>query len=255
MSRDDEASRLYSVNDNDALFRLVEQRWPPLGENLPQGISEECRFAAIRATQLQRIDQYLWHARALTAAVLTGARDTAAGLLLQHFFVGIARTLEGAVEGHEHGHRQARLILEEMKRLVPADSPEWRELFARLYHEKRAFSFLMEGTGGGAPLKGSEDCLREAENEYSAALPLGADDERRGTLKVCGGLALVRYLQLAYGSETSLEEAKRESLAETQRVMSAATVAGYRDVAAWAAANVGVMQRGEFRDWVPYEVL
>jgi hypothetical protein len=254
MSNANEASRLYSANDNDALFQLAERRWPSLGEELPVGISEECRFAAIRATQMQRIDQYLWRARALTAAVLTGGTDTAAGLLLQHFFAATERTLEGTVDGHENGHEQARLILEEMKRLVPADTPAWQELFARLYHEKRGFSFLMEGTGGGFPLKGSERCLREAENEYSAALPLGAED-KRGTLKVCGGLALVRYLQHAYESNPLMDESKRESLAETQRVMSAATAAGYRDVAEWAATNVSVMHRGEFRGWIPYEVL
>jgi|SRR5882724_1661577 len=254
MSNADQASRLYTANDNDALFRLAEQRWPPLGKELPQGISEECRFASIRATQLQRIDQYLWRARALTAAVLTGARDTAAGLLLQHFFAATARTLEGAVDGKEHGHEQARLILEEMKRLVPADTLQWSELFARLYHEKRAFSFLMEGTGGGVPLTGSERRLREAESEYSAALLLGSEG-KRGTLKVRGGLALVHYLQLAYSSHPELEESKREWLEETQRVMSAATAAGYRDVAEWAATNVGVMSRGEFRGWTPYEVV
>lgn len=244
----EEASRLYSSNENEALFRLAESKWPPDGAALPDGIGEVCRFAFIRAVQLNQTDQHLWRARALAAAVLTGARDTAAGLLLQPFFVATSMALES---GDAKGHVQARLILDEIKRLVPENSPAWQALFARLYHEKRAVSFLMEGTGGGRPADPAGDSLRAAEAEYTLALQLTRDDPR-GTLKVQGGLALVRYLQLAHTPHAAGIARQRD---ETVSIQSAALAAGYRDVAGWAATNAGVMGRGEFTGWAAYEVV
>lgn len=247
----DEASRLYSANETEALFRLAHEEWSRAGEALPEGIGEVCRFAFIRAVQLKRVDQFLWRARALAAAVITGARDTAAGLLLQPFFVATSFALD---TGAEHGHEQARLILDEMKRLVPEETPAWSVLFARLYHEKRAFSFLMEATGGGCPAAGSHGLLNAAEAEYDLALKRITGDER-GTLKVQAGLALVRYLRLAGEPPGGIEESKKPLLAETRSIGSAATAAGFRDVAGWAAINEDVMSRGEFAGWTAYEVV
>jgi hypothetical protein len=248
MSIAEEASRLYTNNDDEALFRLAAATWPPEGQALPEGIGEVCRFASIRAVQLKQPDQYLWRARALTSAVLTGARDTAAGLLLQPYFVATSVALES---GAGDGHAQARLILDEMKRLVPEDTPAWGALFARLYHEKRAFSFLMEGTGGGRSADRSRDLLRTAEAEYTLALQLTHDDPR-GTLKVRGGLALARYLQLADDPHPPSMAQQRD---ETVSIHSAADAAGFRDVAGWAATNADVMGRGEFTGWTAYEVV
>jgi len=247
-----QASRYYNDNDNDALFRLAADSWPGDGAELPEGIAEVCRFAFIRAVQLQRVDQYLWRARALTAAVITGARDTAAGLLLQPFFVATSFTLEN---GAEKGHEQARLILEEMKRLVPEDTSAWSVLFARLYHEKKAFSFLMEATSGGRPEAASRSLLDAAEAEYALALDLTPPQDSRGALKVRGGLALVRYLRLACGPQDASDASRQPYLEETEAVRAAAAAAGYRDVEGWATANVEAMGRGEFIGWTAYEVV
>lgn len=250
-----QAARLYDANDNEALFRLARDNWPAaVDEDLPEGISEVCRYAFIRSVQTNRIDQHLWRARALTAAVITGARDTAAGLLLQAFFVEIDVTVKREQAGYEHGFHMARLILDEMTRLLPADAPRWAELFDRLYHEKRGFALLMEGTGGGRPSPEGLVLLGEAETDYLSALAASGGDVR-GMLKVRGGIALVRYLRLAHAPADVVAESKGPFLEETRAVNSSAAVAGHRDVADWAATNADVMDWGKFVGWTPYEVV
>lgn len=247
----EDAVELYDDNDNDALFELADVNWPPVGGDLPAGIAEVCRYAFIRHREAQDVDEHLWRACALSAAVLTHARDTAAGLLLPAFFATVDVTVKQELGGHEHGYEQARLILEEIKRLVPDGAPRSR-LFARLYHEKRAYSFLIEGTGRGRPSGVGMERLKEAEAECY----LARDYVRsaRGTLKVRGDLALVHYLLLADKSAEEIAEAKTPFLEETRKVRDAATAADYRDVVSWASPNVEVMERGEFVGWVPYEV-
>lgn len=244
-----EAGRLYDLNDDDALFRLAETHWPDVGQPLPPGIADVCRLAFARALQRGRSDHTLWRARAMSASVLTGARDTAAGLVLQPFFVATEQALEGAENGHVH----ARGILEEVRRLVPDDTEAWSRLYARLYHEKRGFSFLMEATGGGAPRPGAGPLLGSAEAALAQALEHNRNDAR-GNCKVRGALALVRYLRLTAEPEEVVEERKEPFLEETRAVLKAASQAGHRDVEAWAEVNAGVMSRGEFTGWIAYEI-
>ena len=251
-----EAERLYDANDNEALFLLAKKNWPPSGQELPEGISEVCRYAFIRYTQTNQIDCHLWRARALTAAVMTGARDTAAGLLFQAFFQAIDIIVKKEQGGHEHGFQTARMILDEMPRLLPADAPRWIRLFDRLFHEKRGFALVMEATGGGRPSPAGLLLLDEAETDYQAALTVAvAGEDARGALKVRGGLALARYLRLADDPAEVIAESKRPLLEETRAIRSSAHEAGYRDVADWAAINADVMDRGEFVGWTPYEVV
>jgi hypothetical protein len=250
-----QAARLYDANDNDALFRLATLNWPPLGVELPPGIGEVCRYAFIRSVQMNQIDQHLWRARAMTAAVMSGARDTAAGLLLQAFFVAMAITVRREQSGYEHGFEQARMILDEMTRLLPADAPRWSELFARLYHDKRAFAWLMEGSGGGRPAPEGLGMLDEAEAEYRRAEALAEGQNERGALKVRGGLALVRYLRLAIEPGADSVKAMRRLAEETRTIAASAREAGYRDVEDWAVINADVMERGEFVGWTSYEVV
>ena len=261
------ARQYYNENRRGALFALVAKSWPPVGEELPTGgVGEACRFAFIRARQQGTIDRHLWEARTLTAAVVEGARETAAGLLLPHFIAATEMALQGVKAVDGGGHEQARAILDEMKRLVREDHPAWARLLGRLYHEKRGFSFLMEARSAEAGGRPTTDILQSAEKEYLKALeylkafdePTGDErtsDERtsdpRGVLKVRGGLALVCYLRCVgtASKETSAW------LAETQRIQAAAERAGFSDVARWAAGNVEVMERGDTSGWFPYEVV
>ena len=251
------AAEYYNKNDHAALFALARKSWAPVGEELPAGgVGEACRFAFIRARQHGTVDRHLWEARALTAAVVQGAPETAAGLLFPHFMAAIEMALRGnkAVEGG--AHEQARAIPDEMKRLVPEDDPAWSRSLGRLYHEKRGFSFLMEARSAEAGEPPATDILRSAEKEYLKALEyLEALDEGtsdpRGELKVRGGLALVCYLRWM---GTSQEETSAW-FAETQEIQAAAERAGFSDVARWAAGKLEVMERGDTSGWFPYEVV
>jgi hypothetical protein len=245
------AVKYYDDNDNEALFELANVNWPPIGDDLPAGIAEVCRYAFIRHHEAHHIDEHLWRARALSAAVLTGARDTVAGLLLPPFFATVDITAKQEMSGYEHGYEQARLILEEVKRLVPDDAPR-SQLFSRLYHEKRGYSFLVEGTGRARPSAAGMERLREAEVECSLARSYVKSP--RGTLKVRADLALIRYLLLAETPAQEFAEAKMPFLDETKSIREAAAAAGYDDVEGWAATNSDVMERGEFVGWVQYEV-
>jgi len=247
----EQAADMYDNNQTEALYQLAADNWPAIGAELPAGIAEVCRYTFIRHAEAHEIDQHLWRARALSAAVITGARDTAAGLLLQAFFVTVDVTVKQEQGGYEHGYEDARSILEEINRLVPEGAPR-SQLFARLYHEKRAYSFLIEGTGRGRPSTAGMERLRQAEAECLLARDYVRSP--RGTLKVRGDLALVRYLLLAEKTTAEIEEAKKPFLEETIAVRDAAAAADYRDVVSWASPNVEVMERGDFVGWVPYEV-
>lgn len=249
MTLAEKAEHYYNANDHEALFQLAVQSWPADGGDLPEGIAEVCRHASVRAAQMKREDHHLWRARAMTAAVLQGSRDTAAGLLLHAFFVTTIITLEqGSREGHEH----ARKILDLMKMLVE-DSPRSR-LFGRLYHEKRGFSLLMEASNGGAPVPASLPLLDAAVAEFARAGDFTQGDER-GALKLRGSQALVHYLKLAHHAQHEIESAKQPLLEETRRVMAASFAAGYADIEEWARRNAAMMERGEFVGWTAYDVV
>lgn len=247
------ASLYFHANDSEALFRLATESWPPVGEELPEGIGEVCRYAFVRYVEADQIDQHLWRARALTAAVITGARDTAAGLLRSNFLVAIYAALRGEQSGHESGFEQARGILDEMKRLVPDGAPH-SQAYNKIYHAHRAVSYLLEGTGGGRPSSAGRRLLDKAEAEYVLAQEVAFHDAR-SALKTRGDLALVRYLRLVDEPAEVIAESKKPFLDETVAVRSSADEAPYRDVEGWAATNAGVMDRGEFEGWLPYEVV
>ena len=89
------------ASSNEDLIRLAQESGPELDVVLPEGISEACRYAAIRvAEQAEKkemrvsasVDLHLLRARAMVAAVMTGARATAAGLLLPAFFAELRGT-------------------------------------------------------------------------------------------------------------------------------------------------------------------
>lgn len=249
----EEAARLYTANDNDALFHLAEASWRPGDGELVPGAGEVARYAAIRARETNAPEQHLWRARGLTAAVIFGARDTAAGLLLHPFFALTSIAVEKS-EGASHAHEVARAILEEMKKLVPEDSPAWSSLFGRLYHEKRAYSFLMEASATGLPGSADPGLLGNAEDEYRLALERAAGDPR-GTLKVRGGLALVGYLRSATEPEPTTPIPTGTYLDETREIRRKAAEEGFDDVEKWAATNERVMERGQLTGWTPYEVV
>lgn len=247
-----QAAKFYRDNNTPALKRLAHRYWPKsLNAPLKNGAGELFRYTFIRSREEGLVAQHLWRARALASAVICNERDTAAGLILQTYFGATAMALEGKALDAVHGYRQARLILDEIKRLVPEKNTAWPRLYARLYHEKRGLSFLLEATGGRRPLPRSEALLRKARAEYRHALTF--NPEGRDQLKVQAGLALVEYLELAL--HPASPSASRPMLDKTKAIHVAARKAGNRDVANWAATNLRVMQRRKFVGWVPYEIL
>lgn len=248
-----EAAALFDENRHDDLFSLAERNWKKRGEALPDGVAEACRYASIRAWQLGRADAEVWRARAWSAAILTGSRSSAAGLLIQQVMAAIGRAREDEASG---GYEAARQILEEIPRLVPEGSDEWKRLYERLYHEKRGFSFLMEAARAAASSETSRrNLLEKAQREYELAL--GAATSERAVLKVKCGAALVKYLLLEVGEANGGElVGLATALArETAELGRRAAEAGAHDVASWATVNVDVMGRGVFVGWAPYEVL
>jgi len=240
MGIEERAAALYNDNENEEVLALAEKNWPPLGQALPEGMSEVCRhaFIASRRANPDGVTQDLWFARALVAAVLTDSVETAAGLLLPSFFSAIERGKDGALGGFA----TARLILEEFRRLLPEDHPAWSRLFDRIYHEKLAACLILSGE------------LADAEHEYVLALGFAQENQDwRGQLKCRGGIALTRYLQTVVGP--SAQTIGDANLEETMTVLAEALNAGYSDVAGWATTNISVMKRGDLEGWTPYEVL
>jgi hypothetical protein len=177
-------------------------------------------------------------------------RVTAAGLLLQAFFVALSMTAEGRANDTGKGYAHARAILKEIKRLVPRGSRAWQQLFGRLYYEKRAVSFLFEAMSGHSG-KDRQRLLARAAREYRLAAQCTHD--AREILKVRGALALVDYLRLMPGpaSRTAIVPMLRTTRDVEQR----AGEAGFKDVERWASKNTRIMERGRFTGWTPYEVL
>lgn len=255
MSIGHEARDFYDANDDEALFRLARRTWPSsLEEEIPDGAAEVCRFAFIRAVEAGLTEQHLWRARSMTAAVIQGARDTAAGLLLQAFFVTTSQGQERTGAAARDAHEQARLVLDEMRRLIPEGTGPWEETFGRLYHEKRAYSFLVEALGDDDSAPGDAHLFDTAEREYGDAHSL-ATRSRRATLKVEGGLALLGYLRLRGLPANEVAVRKTPFLDATEAIRARAIELGYDDVVAWATMNIDVMRRGVFDGWTPYEVV
>ena len=233
-----QASSYYDEGKTEELFELVEALWPAdLDGELPAGIAEACRYARILAWKRYReTDEIAYFtrfqvlsARALTAAVINRARDTAAGLVLAPFF---ALT-------EENQHEEAREVLRETMRLVQPDHPR-RNLFERMYHEKTAYSYSVEGQ------------FQTARDHYQSALGF-CDEDLRGALKVRGGAAISGYLALQESAGPHGDA--QEPIAEMRSVAGAAQSQGFPDVAEVAERNLELMERAEFEGWHAFEVL
>jgi tetratricopeptide (TPR) repeat protein len=220
----------YEAGEFEELLSLAAEAWPgAVDAELPPGIAELCRFARLVAHKrgLEAAVQ-LWDARALTAAVMAGNRNVAAGLLLPRVFQLLAL--------REYG--TARIVLAEQLRLLDEDSdlePSSASVL-RMYHEKTAYSYFAEGD------------YTAAEAAYGDALRYEPEGSR-GHLKVRGGQALGRYLS---GDRATWPS--EELLAE---MLAIADAAGdeYPDVAEAAAANARMIAAGGVDGWVVFEVL
>lgn len=225
----DRAATLYEAGQHDELWALADHLWAEQGDEPSTDVAEVCFFAR---TAYARAGQWgaagLWGARAMVASILSGSRMTGARLLLPEFF-----RLQA-----QGSPIEARQVLHEMTRLVNVDDPDQGsqvQVFARLYHEKLATSFLLEGD------------FDEAIAHYREALDRSQDDPR-GHLKVRGGLALATYLSATSdGSATQF----RGILTE---IRDAAEEQGFPDVVADATHDLGWLA-GDEDDWRPFEVL
>ena len=111
----------------------------------------------------------LWEARALTAAVINGERNVAAGLLLSNAF----RLIDSG------DHAASRAVLLEQLRLLdngPTTRPNV-DVVRRMHYEKLGYSYLIEGD------------FEDAERLYEQALQY-SPSASRGSLKVRGAVFL-----------------------------------------------------------------
>ena len=237
-----QAIHYYETNDQAELLKLANRVWPsdPDAE-IPLGAADVFFFARSIAWRNRKnpgagacdsenreavVEKELWHARAAAAAMMTGAKHTAARLLLQQAF--ILMELKAFIE--------ARSVLGEMLRLVGPEH-ELRPVFMRLHEEKSAYSYLAEGLYG------------DAATRYQSALEF-VDGDPRGALKVEGGLVLSRYL-----ARSSSDHEQRDLLDSMRRIQAEALSAGFEDVAKDASSNLRVMEAGEYGGWCPFELL
>ncbi len=220
----DQIWSLYEQSHHEELLRRVDAAWADHRSSPSAGLAECCRLAAISATRSGDLtNRALWWARAVSSAHLSGATNVLAAGLLQHFF-------QISAEG---SHKQARQVLDEVRRLLLEDAPDLppRSMLQRLYHEKMAFSLYPD-------------------REYEPALVEYADAQRhtvgdaRGSLKIRGARALCLFRLGATG----------EAENETRTVLRAATAAAYTDVRSAARSNLQVIRSGA-GELVPYELL
>ena len=226
------AMRLYDQGDFDRLKELASEAWPDDNNTIPApGVAEMCRYLFILAVRRKDATaSNLWRARAMSAAALTGANDTIAGLILQPFFV--LTEIES--------HAEARAVLGELLRLVP-ESYSRAELFrGRLYHEKLAYSFAKEGR------------FEEAREAYMEASKHCGEDWR-GALKVRGGAAITGYRALRVATPDDLETVASPLIAEMEDVAAEARQRGFPDVLEAAESNLELMKAGESQGWSPFE--
>lgn len=237
----DRARTLYESGQFDALIASAEQHWPAAPDgSIEAGAGELFRFASVaawdrlKAAQAAGDDEAslvelageveVLRTRAQVAAVLLDDRATAAGMLLPAFF---ALTDRGS-------HARAREVLDAIPLLVPghftSDPPG---VFARLFSEKRAYSFLVEGR------------YAEAEAAYVEALARSVQGSR-GRLKVSGALALTRFLQRPHDAD--------QPAREMEDVRAAAARGGFPDVVRAAAANLALVREGRVEGWVAFEI-
>lgn len=244
-----EAIHYYETDNKAKLLKLAQDEWPSdLETPIREGAADVFYFARSiewrhhkgpapapvdPANRDAIVGRELWHARAITAAILTGANHTVSRLLIGRAFFLIELK----------AYEEARSVLAEMLRLVD-EGHELRRVFMRLYEEKVAFSYLDEGL------------YSEAGEHYKRALPYG-DVDPRGALKVRGGLVLSQWLQMCakWGGRGIPADRIDEYVAELREVRDAALAAGYGDVVSDADHNVTAIEAGDCKNWRPFELL
>ncbi len=225
------ADHLHAAGKQQQLLELAETIWPaPEQAEILPGTAEVCRYTFLLLKGRRDSRAFLWFARALTAAVLTGARDTAAGLVLRDFFVSL----------EEGDHDSARLVLDEVRRLVDMDSPRADLFRGRIYHEKYAYSLALEGR------------FNEACDHYQLAARYCRNDPR-GRLKVEGGAVIAGYLALERMDHEALKSEALLFIENMKKIQAAASAAGFVEVERTAARNLALMQTASFSPWFPFE--
>lgn len=220
------AVALYEAGDDEQLWQLAEEQWPAIGAPLDPAIAELCYFARAASARAERwAAADVWGARAMVAAVLTGSAETAARLLMPQFFT-LMRS------GH---FEESRKVLEEMARLVDVSGAPHGGALARLYHEKMASSYLMEGL------------YAEAAASYNRAVEVSGTDAR-GRVKSLAGAALAMYL-------TDPDDGAAVALrARLESVKAEASMQSFPDVEADAEHNLRWLD-GDEDAWRPFEIL
>lgn len=245
---DKRAASLYDEGDLDALRNHVETLWEGESEGVPSGAADASRYLAILLTSTdQHAEADFWRARAHVAALLNGERDVLAGLLITMAFQTVRRALELTRQATDLD--AARGILEEMRRLIPASSSLWTQHLARLYHDKRAYTYVTEAQLHGLASAPGRFALEQAEREYTASLALS---RLRARAKVEGSLALVRYL-LARTDPRTAAAGLEAQIEATLVVQAAAAASGWKDVLEWANTNLDAMRGRHLGGWVAYE--
>lgn len=237
------ADRLYESGNDAEILALAQANWPTsIDDPLPEGVAEVCRFA--RLAYARKLDvvgfddasaatyqaqRDLWEAHGLTAALLAGDQHVIAGFLLPRFF-SVMRA--GAFT-------EARTILDDMVRLIDesANHQPFARVLRRLTHEKRGFSYFVEGR------------YQEAVLSYEQALEYTTPDSR-GNLKARGGRALARYMGSARTADdlTDLNE-------DLVTIRTTAEARAYPDVVGWSVANLRLVEGGQLDRWEPFELL
>jgi hypothetical protein len=221
----EEAWSLYEQSRHGDLLVLVGEAWQEHGHAPSASLAECCRIAAVSSTRSSDQEgRALWWARTVSTAYISGATNVVAASLVPYFFQ-LLRAGKG-VEAREVLGEVRRLLLHDTEGVLPP-----RSMLLRLYHEKMAYSLFQDGDYAKALV------------DYDDAAAQASDDAR-GRLKIDGARALCRYM---LGSA-------EEALRQTEAVLDAATVAGYRDVESAAKANAAAMRAGGI-GFTAYEVL
>jgi tetratricopeptide (TPR) repeat protein len=215
----DQAWTHYERFEHAALIALVERAWNEHGGVPSAAIADCCRTAALSFTRMRQLGgmRDLWLARALSTAFLSSAPNAFAASLLPFFF----RLME---EGDSEAARQ---VLSEISRLIRPEDPSQlppATMMKRLVAEKRAYILFVDGH------------FEQALQEYQVALASARDaGDRRGELKIRGGMALCRA-RLGQVEDSS---------DELRQIEQAAARAGFRDVERAAQENLIAISHGK----------
>jgi len=221
------AIELYEKDNYEELESLAQELWPEDSDSLPcSDMAEICRYLSILAIRRDNISAiYLWRARAMSAAILTGSNATIAGLILSPFFELVSEGL----------YETARQVLPEILRVIPENHVRANLFRGRLYNEKMAYCFAKEKK------------YAEASKYYEAAARF-CENDARGALKVCGGAIITGFLANSSANKASA------FINEMAEIVTTATELGFTDVVSIAKANLEVMGDGNIdKKWHPFE--